>query len=326
VSELRRNPLSGQWVVVAPERAARPDDFVAAPHAGGVDPADCPFCPGNETMTPPEVARTGDGESETPGWRVRVVPNLYPIVEGPPAPMAARGVRFHDATRATGAHEVVVISPDHDRTLADLTGVELEELFGAVAARVAHHLDAGHGYVQVLVNHGREAGASIEHPHLQLVAVDVPPPVVADEATRIAAGRECPVCRGVQEDADTGSPFVVTDGSAPAWCPWWSGVPFELLLAPRRHQPRFDQAGGDLGEVARSLGRALGLLRHRLGDVPYNAVVHTAPTPSAHFHWHVHVWPRLSVLAGFEQGTGILVNQVPPEQAAEGLRGAGTRS
>ena len=161
--ELRRNPLNGGWVVVAPERASRPDTFRALSGAssGGdqAGPDDCPFCPGNESMTPPEVARTGDGDANEPGWRVRVVPNLYPIVSGDPVHAAATPSRFHDALRGGGAHEVVILSPDHDRTLADLTGVEVEDLFDVVAQRMRAHAAAGHVYSQVLVNHGHHTGA-----------------------------------------------------------------------------------------------------------------------------------------------------------------------
>lgn len=330
--ELRRNPLDGRWVIVNPERAARPDMFRSdeptpngrsVPGPGPV--AGCPFCPGAESQTPPEVARSGEGQPDGPGWRIRVVPNLYPIVAGEPYRAGSGHARFHDAARATGAHEVVVMSADHRRSLADLTGVELEELFDVVGDRVRAHLEAGHQYVQVLANHGRSAGASIDHPHLQLVAVDVPPPVVVGEAERIGRSRECPVCRAVAEDADPTAPLgIATHGPAPLWCPWWSAVPFEVMVAPREHRPRFEHSGPDTGDVARATGQAVALLREALGDVDYNLVLHTAPTPEpVDYHWHVHVWPRTSIQAGFEHGTGILVNSVPPEQAASVLRAAG---
>lgn len=313
-------------MIVAPERAARPDTFrpVEAEPAPRPVPADaCPFCPGNESMTPPEVARTGGGRPDTPGWRVRVVPNLYPMVAGEPARVPGGSSRFHDAVRAGGRHEVAVLSPDHHRSLADLTGVEVEEVFEVMASRMRTHLDDGHEYVQVLVNHGKAAGASIEHPHTQLVAVGVRPPSVVAEAERIADAPICPVCRAVAEDADGAAPLFVAAAGARIWCPWWSGVPFEVMIAPRGHEPRFEHTHG-MGEVARSVGHALGLLRKALGDVAHNLVVHTSPGRIGDdFHWHVHVWPRLVIQAGFEQGTGILVNQVPPEHAAAALRAAG---
>ncbi|MBI2169336.1 MAG: DUF4921 family protein [Actinobacteria bacterium] len=336
--ELRRNPLSDQWVVVAPERAQRPETFrppsgsAAGNGVGGV-PESCPFCPGNESMTPPEVARTGEGQPDSPGWRIRVVPNLYPIVRGDPARIPPGSARFHDALRGGGAHEVAVLSPDHDRSLADLTGVEVEELFEVMTARVRRHREHGFTYTQVLVNFGKPAGASIEHPHAQLVAISVPPPAVVVEARNITAARECHVCRAVAEDADHGAPLFVAESPAPVWCPWWSGVPFEVMIAPRGHEPRFEHSA-DLGNVARSVVHALALIRGAVGEVAYNLVVHSSPfgdgpgvegaAPGGRdFHWHVHVWPRIVIQAGFEYGTGILVNQVPPEYAAASLRAAG---
>lgn len=332
--ELRRNPLDGTWTVVSPERAARPNTFRAGPERGVAERAGdgaaterCPFCPGNESDTPPEVARTGAGRPDAPGWRNRVVPNLYPIVEGTPGHIQATGSRFHDAARATGRHEVAVMSPDHGRSLADLSNVEIEELFDVLLERLRVHVRSGHAYVQLLVNHGRAAGASVEHPHVQIVAIDLLPPAVVAEAEVVGDELECPVCRAVNEDADRGAPLVVSAGGpAPIWCPWWSSVPFEVMVAPRAHEPRAEHSGS-AGDVARALGTATSLLRRSLGDVAYNLVVHTSPfADGADFHWHAHLWPRTTIPAGFEQGTGVMVNPLPPEEAAATLRTAGSRA
>lgn len=280
--EIRTSPLDGRLVVVAPERAARPDTFRSAGSAPAGLPKECPFCPGNEAMTPPEVARTGSGEPDGPGWRVRVVPNLYPITE---------------------AHEVVVFSPDHGRGLARLAVGEIEEILGVMAERSRHHREAGRRYVQMLVNHGKPAGASIEHPHAQLVAVDVDPPAVLAEAAALS-GEECVLCR-LPDEA-----LTLAGGDVVAWCPPWSSSPFEMLVAPRRHE----SGDGRLPAAAATVRGVLARLDDALDDPPYNLVVHPD------HHWHVHVWPRVAVVAGFEQGTGIWVNPVPPEQAAEVLR------
>lgn len=330
VPELRRNPLDGQWVILAAERADRPAAFVTEnpPATPSEVPPDCPFCPGHERETPPEVCRTGEGEPDTPGWRVRVVPNLYPIVSGEPRPRdQMEGPlgpwRFHDALPATGAHEVVVLSPDHTRTYARLDPLEAAEVFSVMRDRVRAHLVRGRRHVQALINHGRPAGASIEHPHTQLVAIDLVPAAMATEAEHIAAADRCPVCRAVDEDAEPAGPLVVAPGPAPAWCPWWSGTAYELMVAPVRHGPRVEDAEPDeLDDVARSLRDALARLEEVAGDPPYNAVVHTMPRGDERdFHWHVHVWPKLAVQAGFEQGTGVLVNVLAPELAAATLRG-----
>jgi UDPglucose--hexose-1-phosphate uridylyltransferase len=306
--ELRRDELSGRWVLLAPGRAARPHTF-GSPEPDPRGPEACPFCPGDEHLTPPEVYRTGDGAPDTPGWRVRVVPNLYPIVGGPDA-----------GPGATGAHEVVVLSPAHDHSFAQLHDVQAAEVLTVLRDRARHHLAAGRTFVQVVINHGRAAGASIEHPHAQIVALDLVPPAVARAVERFgAAGHDLVVA-----DLDrAGDELRLVDGLVAAWCPRAGSTPYELRLALRAGGSRFDEAGdGDMNLVADATRSVLARLATATGDAPYNLVVHTAP-PAARdkpFHWYVEIQTRLAVVAGFEQGTGILVNTVPPELAARELR------
>jgi UDPglucose--hexose-1-phosphate uridylyltransferase len=306
--ELRRDELSGRWVLLAPGRAARPYTFGSpAPDAPGPDA--CPFCPGNEHSTPPEVCRTGDGAPDTPGWRVRVVPNLYPIVGGADA-----------GPGATGAHEVVVLSPVHDHSFAQLDDVQATEVLTVLRDRSRFHLDAGRTFVQVVINHGRAAGASIDHPHAQLIALDLMPPAVTEALERFgAAGRDLVVT----DLDDAGDALRVLDGPVAAWCPNAASTPYELRIALRDGGARFADTGdGQIAAVAGTVRSALGRLATTLGDVPYNLVVHTAPpavAPGA-FHWYVEVQTRMTIVAGFEQGTGILVNTTPPEDAAQRLR------
>src|SRR5687767_2114688 len=144
--ELREDELSGRWVLLAPGRAARPHAFTSAAATSAAEPG-CPFCPGNEHETPPEVLRTGEGSADTPGWRVRVVPNLYPFVGGDDAEPGA-----------TGAHEVVILSPAHDQPIARLSDDDAVEVMTVMRDRARHHLAAGRAYVQVAVNHGPAAG------------------------------------------------------------------------------------------------------------------------------------------------------------------------
>lgn len=309
--ELRHDDVHGRAVVVAPERGARPHT-VAAPATPG-PPGRCPFCPGHEHETPPEVARTGGGEPDGPGWRSRVVPNKYPIVA--PAPAGAEG-------SATGAHEVVVLDPDHRATLGDLGVERVVEVLGLLRDRSRVHLDAGRALPVPFVNQGRDAGASIEHPHAQLVVLDrVPVAVDATLARAAAAG-------GDLVDADLARAeacdLVVAAGEAPAWCPWASDAPYGTLVAHRAAGPGFDGAPDDqLAAVARTLHDVLRRVAGLLGAVPYNVVVHTAPRRvAAAPRWHVEVRPRLGQPAGFELATGLLVNVVAPEHAARRLREA----
>lgn len=303
MSELRNDLVTGRVVLCAPGRAARP--HTVEPLAPGPQTvAGCPFCPGNEHETPPEVGRTGGGAPDAPGWRTRVTPNKYPIVGG--------GV--------TGAHEVVILSPDHSATFDRLAPEAAAEVLAVMRDRVAAHLGAGLAHSTAFVNHGRAAGASIEHPHGQIVALDFVPPGIADTLARCArAGGD--LVASVLDDARARG-LLVLDGEAPVACPFASASPYELLLAHDRAGTRFDRAGDEeIADVALALGRALDRLRTVLGEVAYNVIVHTAPPGDAPgYRWHVRVTPRLAVTAGFEHVSDVYVNPVPPETAAARLR------
>ncbi|MGQ0805216.1 MAG: galactose-1-phosphate uridylyltransferase [Actinomycetota bacterium] len=307
--ELRKDELSGRWVLLAPGRAARPGAF-SARAADERDAADdCPFCPGNEHETPPEVARTGEGAPDTPGWRVRVVPNLYPFVGGEGA-----------GPGATGAHEVVILSPAHDRSLARLSEEEAIEAVSMLRDRVRHHLGAGRAYVQAAVNHGPAAGASIAHPHAQVIALDFVPPAVVSTLERVNAAGDDLVAGAAA--AALGAGLAVVEGPAPAWCPDAASAPYEMRVAHRSTRARFDEAtDAEIAVVTRATREAVARLEALLDDPSYNLVVHTAPPgPPGFFHWYVEVRPRVAVLAGFELGTGIYVNVVAPDDAAAQLR------
>lgn len=324
MSQLRRNPLTGRWVTIAADRAARPGDFaprrlpVEAEHAGP-----CPFCPGNEEATPPALetyARSGGG------WLVRVVPNRYPAFDGP-GPMAVTELSpvFTEAP-GRGIHEVLVLSPDHGRHWADLEDRQVGLVMAALRDRVEEHGRVpGVRYTQVIVNHGREAGASREHPHGQLLGTPFVPGEIGDEQTGFADHEDrtgqCLLCATVEEELAAAVRVVHADDRVLVVCPFWSGVPYEMLVVPRRHESHLERAApADLVAVGRSLRGALARLSELLDDPAYNLVLHTAPHRSGGgFHWHVHVLPRVTSLAGFEQGTGVLINIVAPEAAAEQL-------
>jgi UDPglucose--hexose-1-phosphate uridylyltransferase len=296
MSELRHDPLSGLDVIVAAGRAARPTTFTP-PASDAADAASCPFCPGHEAETPPEIARTGGGPPGTPGWRVRVFPNLYPIVE---------------------THEVVVLSPDEHRSYADLDDAEAVEVVTMWRDRVHFHLERGHEYGVAIVNHGRDAGASIAHPHAQVFALDFVPDAVGAALARVrAAGDDL-----VHADLRSVEPFLDMK-SVSAWCPFASTSPYLVRVAHADAGARFDLADDTaVAEVAVTTRDALLALRTAVGDAPYNLVVHTAPRTGERFHWYVEIAPRLTVVAGFERATGILVNTVPPDVAADELRDA----
>jgi UDPglucose--hexose-1-phosphate uridylyltransferase len=314
-AELRHDQLAGRVVIVAAGRAARPHQFASSTGPTPDEERDgpCPFCPGNERETPPEHGRTGEGAPDAPGWRVRVFPNLYPIVGGEGA-----------GPGATGAHEVVALSPDHHASFAQLDPNQAAEVFTVLRDRVRAQVDAGHAFALAIVNHRRAAGASIAHPHAQVLALDFVPPVVAAGLERFRdAGEDL-----VLADAHAGSTLFDDDTAAAhpgvlAWSPYAAASPGMVRVALADAGPSF---GAATDAQADAMGRAAREVLARLGawmvDPPYNLVVHTAPGADAVFHWYVEITPRISIVAGFEQGTGVLVNTVPPEQAAEALRSA----
>lgn len=327
MASARFDPLAGRWVIVAPGRARRPDTLAppGRPRPGDdTVPPDCPFCPGNEHLTPPEVARTGPGGPGEPGWRTRVVPNRYPLAgDASDEPAATTDPPSADPLRlrrpARGAHEVVVLSPDHRRPLGRLDRAEVVEVLSVLRDRARVHAARGYRSVQAFVNQGLEGGASLAHPHAQIVAVDLDPPVVLGELERMAPPEGCLICREIERHRADRS-LLVAASEADLWCPWASGTAFEMLVAPRHHRPRFEDAAEELPAVAELLREGLARLDGVVPGAPYNVAVHSRPGLSGDFHWHVHVWPRLQREAGFERGSGLLVDIVDPERAAELLR------
>jgi UDPglucose--hexose-1-phosphate uridylyltransferase len=346
--ELRIDQLSGLPTILAPGRAERPEGFVTrASEPKGPD--GCPFCEGREERTPSEVyaTRAGGGEADTSGWTTRVVPNLYPALAeeageepggDPTAPtkgdagaFAAAGDPLLESRRAgdpnlfvakpaQGAHEVVVNAPEHATSMADLS----EEQFAAAVAtwRQRMRAHAGASYVQLIVNEGGGAGASLEHTHAQLYALDFVPAAVARERERGGAYAERTQGGSLLgdvlvEEVRRQERLVAIDDEAALICPWASRSPFELRVIPRAATASFAEDGGG----ATMIHTALRLLAERFGGSPeLNLWVRTAPRGAEHFHWHVDIAPRLSIKAAFEFATGVDINTYPPERAAADLK------
>jgi UDPglucose--hexose-1-phosphate uridylyltransferase len=321
VSELRLNPLTGRWVTVSAQRAERPSAFATRflPVEGG--PArPCPFCPGNEAEAEPPIESYGPGDE----WHVRVLPNRYPAFTGGTEALTAKnlGPVLTQAT-ASGMHEVLVLSRDHDASWADLSDQQAGLAMAAIRDRLEEHTAAaGVRYTQAIVNHGREAGASLVHPHGQLLAIPfVPGEIAAEEAgfARFVGG--CLMCTTLEAEVESGFRVFPPDDAAVVFFPFLSGTPYELLVIPRAHEGHLHRAEpADVVAVGRALRTTLDRLRSLLDDVAYNIVFHTSPyRHEGPFHWHAHVLPKVTTEAGFELGTGVLINIVPPELAAAQL-------
>jgi UDPglucose--hexose-1-phosphate uridylyltransferase len=297
-----------------------------------VDPEKDPFLEGHEDRTPPEVfaLRPGGGAPDTPGWTVRVVPNLYPALAPQDAavdalaadPLATgRGEPDLFASRpAVGAHEVIVNAPVPVGSLGELSPEQVEIAMDAWRERMRVH--AGAAYVHLIVNEGREAGASLPHTHAQLYALPFVPAAVARERERFTAYSDRTQGRNLledllQEEVRRRERIVAIDREAVAIAPYASRVPFQVMIVPRRPRARFED-DGPLG--AAMLHGVLGRLASVLGALPpLNLWVRTAPAGADYFCWRIDVLPRLTHLAGLELGTGVNLNIVPPELAASKL-------
>ena len=322
MSQLRLNPLTGRWVTVAVERASRPGELISRRLPVESDPGrKCPFCPGNEEATPPALETYGPSGN----WLVRVVPNLFPAFEGnDPLRVQNLGPVFTQAS-ASGVHEVLVFSPEHTGSWADLDDKHAGLAMAAIRDRMEDHARLSTvRYTQAIVNAGREAGASLEHPHGQVLGIPFVPGEIAEEEGGFRRfGESCLLCTMAEAELQARHRVVIDDERALVVCPFWSGAPYEMLVLPRIHEVHLENTSPpDVVAVGRAIRDALALLRSRVGEVAYNLVFHTAPHHhEGPFHWHVHLVPRLTSLAGFEQGTGVMINIVAPELAARHLTG-----
>src|SRR5947209_4463506 len=322
--ELRIDPLSGQRAIVAGARAGRPGGELSASPAPALDQEADPFAEGHEDRTPPEVyaVRPNGGGPDSPGWTVRVVPNLYPaLTVDAPLPDPDANPDLFWAGPAAGAHEVIINAPDSVTSLADLTPEQVAAAMTVWRERMQAHHEAA--YVHVIVNERREAGASLPHTHAQLYALDFVPAAVARERERFGAYATRTMGSNlladlVQEEVRRRERVVAIDEETVLLAAYGGRVPFQLMIAPRTPRPRFEE-DGPLG--AAMLHDALRRLSVRLGAAPpLNLWVRTAPRGAEHFCWRIDILPRLTHLAGLELGAGVHLNIVAPEQAAAELR------
>jgi len=330
-SELRRNELTGEWVAFAPPRSGRPKDWSRgrddAPALPKRDPA-CPFCPGNEEELPGILLElTAPGGSQ---WQTRVVPNKYPAL-APTGDIKRRTDGFHLSMDNYGRHEVIIESPDHDAELSEMSQLAVETIVETYHQR---YIDAMRRHENLLCvifrNHGRLAGASLAHPHSQIIATGVVPRRIREREEHAEAyydqwGR-CVLCDMIEHELRDGGRLVDGNDSFAAFVPYAAAVPFEVWITPLRHTADFGAVReNEKRDLARSLRRVLTRLRRRLSAPDYNYVVHTAAQHRAdepQLHWYLQVQPRLTTRAGFEIGSGIRINPTLPEDNAAGLREA----
>ncbi len=329
--ELRKDPVIGRWVIISTERAERPNDFKIQLVERAKNNF-CPFCPGHEASTPPEVLayRPGPANPNGPNWQLRVVPNKFPalIIEGD---LDREGHGLYDKMNGVGAHEVIIETRDHSKSLSDLTVGEVEALLWACHDRIIDlRRDSRFRYVLVFKNHGESAGASLEHSHTQLIALPIIPRRVQSELDGAAKHYEfkerCIYCDIIAQEKRESERVVYENDEMLVIAPWAPRRPFETWILPKKHISHFEDAqNGIYPAFADALLTILKKLNALVGDPPYNFTIHSSPLQKPnlpHFHWHLELTPTLTKIAGFESGSGFYINPMSPEKAAAFLRNA----
>jgi UDPglucose--hexose-1-phosphate uridylyltransferase len=329
--EIRKDPVFGRWVIIASERSLRPNEFRTG---GSKKAANCPFCPGNEGETPPSVyaiygkdnkTARRQGRKSDKNWRLRVVLNKYPaLVSSGPADSSADGI--YDSMDGIGSHEVIIETPRHDLRLEDLSVGEIADVFKTFILRAGEmKKDPRIKYVMIFKNFGRNAGASLSHPHSQLIAMPLAPIRVAQEIEGAAAYMKksgtCVFCDILRQEKRSGTRVVGENSDFLAITPYASRFSFETWILPKKHESHFElMASGSVPGLAGIVKSVLTKLRASMDNFSYNLIVHSMPVqdaPASHYHWHIEIMPKLSQAAGFEWGTGFYINTVSPEDAAK---------
>ncbi|MBU1871853.1 MAG: galactose-1-phosphate uridylyltransferase [Candidatus Omnitrophica bacterium] len=329
MGELRRDPIVGRWVIVETDSPLTPESFPKEEHRWTRD--GCPFCYGSEDKTPPEIEaiREAGTQPNTPGWQVRVVPNKFPAlqIEGD---IERRGIGIYDMSRGVGAHEVIIQNPYHDKEIPDLLDEEVENIFKVCSLRIKDlKKDKRFKYILLFKNYGPSAGASLAHPHFQLIALPMIPKNPAEEIEGALEYSEfrgrCLFCDMLRQETEERIRLVGQSKYFTAFCPFVSRFPFEIWIIPKEHQSLFHSISGEeIADLAKILKDVLLRLRLTLQDPAYNFIIHSAPINQdeglSHYHWHIEIMPKLTRVAGFEWGTGFYICSTPPELAAKYLK------
>jgi UDPglucose--hexose-1-phosphate uridylyltransferase len=338
--ELRKDPVCNRWVLLAPQRATRPNEFAPqsqdrAPHPRGIPaayplPEDCPFCEGNESQTPAEIdaIRPAGTAANGPGWSTRVVPNRFPALEGTFTPLTAENVLYQQSP-GIGAHEVMIESSAHLTTAREMDDHHFRNLVTVCQRRLLHFKHEGHWTSALwFKNVGPDAGASLAHAHSQLIVLPLLPPVLRDELAGSLSyhhrhGR-CVFCDFIEQEQSGGPHQVAAAPAVLAFCPYASRFNYETWIVPRRHESHFEDTSPEtLIQLAGVLRSVLVRIESRIGRASYNVILHSSPFDTHklnHYHWHMEILPRISRSAGFEWGTGLAISTLPPHQAANLLR------
>ncbi|MGB9750547.1 MAG: galactose-1-phosphate uridylyltransferase [Caldisericia bacterium] len=328
--ELRKDPVLGRWVIIATERSLRPDDYKIEIEEKKNDLSKCPFEEGNESMTPPEILsyRKPDTNKNEKGWWIRVIPNKYPAlrIEGE---LDKRGIGMFDMMNGIGAHEIVIETPNHFEEMSDMQESHIEEIIWAWRDRIIDlKKDKRFKYILIFKNKGSQAGASLEHPHSQIIALPIVPIRVSQELDGSMEyynfKDRCVFCDIIQQEIEQKERLVEENHEFISIVPFAARFPFELWILPKKHTSNFiDVSKSDVVSLSRVLKRSLLRLKKVLNDPPFNLIIHTSPLDKYnldYYHWHIEIMPRLTKVAGFEWGTGFYINPTKPEDCAKYLK------
>ncbi len=328
--ELRKDPIIGRWVIIATDRARRPKDFNIPKAVPPVHNEFCPFCFGNESSTPREILafRPDDFVANPQNWTLRVVPNKYPalMIEGN---LEREGEGMFDRMNGVGAHEVIIETGEHHKSMAEMREKQVEDILWAYRERILDlKKDTRFKYVLIFKNHGEPAGATLEHPHSQLIALPIVPRQVREElegAKEYYGFKErCVFCDIVRHEQVDGRRVIYENSHFLVIAPYAPRFPFETWVLPKKHDASYENCQRqDCQVLADAMKVTLRKLNVALDKPAYNFILHNSPfrdEDSRHYHWHFEIMPSLTRVAGFEWGSGFYINPTPPEEAAEFLR------
>lgn len=330
--ELRQNPATKEWVIIATERAQRPEELGSGTVEASADEREkCPFCPGKENQTPNEIMayRTYGTSADSPGWWIRIIPNKFAALTQGGDIKRSKVEDFFSYMDGVGEHEVIIESPDHDQNIATLEQKQVEEIFHAYRERyVTLSKDPRHELIILFKNHGIRAGTSLRHLHSQIIAAPITPLYIRNRIEEAMHyfddnGR-CVYCEMIVKELKIKDRIVMETDSFVTFEPFASRSPFETWVLPKKHNSSFEEISPEhTKELAFVMRSTLGKIYKRLNNPDYNYMIRSAPVHEKnveYFHWHIMIVPRVSAVAGFELGSGIYINTVIPEAAAKFLR------
>ncbi|MFA4989785.1 MAG: galactose-1-phosphate uridylyltransferase [Candidatus Omnitrophota bacterium] len=329
MAELRRDPIVGRWVIVDTDHPNAPGDFQYEQNIqkGGT----CPFCYGNEAMTPPEIdtfRETGTAPNSS-GWQVRVVPNKFPAL-GVEGELNRRPLGLYDMSNGVGAHEVLIETPYHAKDICDLLPQEVENYLKMCCRRAVDLAkDKRFKYLMFFRNFGSAAGASLEHPHTQIIALPMVPKNALEEihgAKSYFDYRErCIFCDIIRQETQEKDRIILENKYFISFCPFVSRFPFEIWIMPKKHNGHFCfMPPEEIAALAVILKDTIAKIKKVFVNLSYNYIIHSAPINGdgevEYYHWHIEFMPKLTQTAGFEWGTGFYIDPTSPELAAQYLK------